>query len=80
MQGLFEAVVERLGVRQAFQPYGMTEVNAMSLLHDLDEPPRAARAPGVWPADGIEARVVDPETGRDQPGAARASCGCAGGS
>ena len=67
VQGLFEAVVERIGVRQAFQPYGMTEVNAMALVHDLDEPPESRARAGVWPADGIEARVVDPETGRDQP-------------
>jgi fatty-acyl-CoA synthase len=67
VQGLFEAVVERLGVRQAFQPYGMTEVNAMALVHDLDEPVESRALAGVWPADGIETRVVDPETGRDQP-------------
>jgi fatty-acyl-CoA synthase len=66
-RGLFEAVVERLGVRQAFQPYGMTEVNAMALVHDLDEPFESRALAGVWPADGLEARVVDPETGRDQP-------------
>ncbi|MGH7348938.1 MAG: AMP-binding protein [Candidatus Rokuibacteriota bacterium] len=66
-QGLFEAVVERLGVRQAFQPYGMTEVNAMALVHDLDEPIESRAQAGVWPADGLEARVVDPETGQDQP-------------
>jgi fatty-acyl-CoA synthase len=66
-RGLFEAVVERLGVRQAFQPYGMTEVNAMALVHDLDEPLESRALAGVWPADGLEARVVDPETGRDQP-------------
>ncbi len=67
VQGLFGAVVERLGVRLAFQPYGMTEVNAMALVHDLDEPPESLAVAGVWPADGLEARVVDPETGRDQP-------------
>ncbi|HSL50284.1 MAG TPA: AMP-binding protein [Candidatus Deferrimicrobiaceae bacterium] len=66
-RGLFEAVVERLGVRQAFQPYGMTEVNAMALVHDLDEPLESRALAGVWPADGIEARVVDPQTGQDQP-------------
>jgi fatty-acyl-CoA synthase len=67
VEGLFEAVVERLGVRQAFQPYGMTEVNAMAMVHDLDEPMEDRALAGVWPADGIEVRVVDPETGRDQP-------------
>src|SRR5919204_444973 len=35
--GLLEDVLERL-IPLAFQPYGMTEVNAMSLVHDLDEP------------------------------------------
>ena len=59
--------MERLGVRQAFQPYGMTEVNAMALVHDLDEPLESRARAGIWPADGIEARVVDPESGRDQP-------------
>jgi fatty-acyl-CoA synthase len=67
VEGLFEAVVERLGVRRAFQPYGMTEVNAMALVHDLDEPTEVRALAGIWPADGLEARVVDPETGRDQP-------------
>jgi fatty-acyl-CoA synthase len=67
VQGLFEAVVARLGLRLAFQPYGMTEVNAMALVHDLDEPPESLALPGVWPADGLEARVVDPDTGQDQP-------------
>jgi fatty-acyl-CoA synthase len=65
--GLFEAVVERLGLRQAFQPYGMTEVNAMAMVHDLDEPLASRALPGVWPAEGLEARVVDPETGLDLP-------------
>jgi fatty-acyl-CoA synthase len=67
VDGLFEAVVARLGMRAAFQPYGMTEVNAMAMVHDLDEPAESLALPGIWPADGLEARVVDPETGRDQP-------------
>lgn len=66
VDGLFEAVVRRLGLRHGFQPYGMTEVNAMALVHDLDEPPERLAEAGVWPAAGIEARVVDPDTGRDQ--------------
>ncbi len=67
VHGLFEAVAGKIGVPQAFQPYGMTEVNAMAMAHDLDEPLESRTLPGVWPADGIEVRVVDPETGRDQP-------------
>jgi fatty-acyl-CoA synthase len=67
VHGIFEAVVERIGIPQAYQPYGMTEVNALALCHDLDEPVASRALPGVWPADGVEARVVDPETGRDQP-------------
>jgi acyl-CoA synthetase (AMP-forming)/AMP-acid ligase II len=65
--GIFEAVVERIGIPLAYQPYGMTEVNALALHHYLDEPAAARALPGVWPADGIEARVVDPDTGRDRP-------------
>ena len=65
--GLFEAIVDRLGVPQAYQPYGMTEVNALALYHELDEPSDARALPGVWPADGVEARVVDPATGADVP-------------
>jgi fatty-acyl-CoA synthase len=61
--GLFEAVVERLGIRQAFQPYGMTEVNAMALVHDLDEPAALRALPGIRPVPGLEVRVVDPESG-----------------
>jgi len=60
--GLLEEVLERL-MPLAFQPYGMTEVNAMSLLHGLDEPAADRLVPGVWPAPGLEARVARPETG-----------------
>ncbi|HEY3066026.1 MAG TPA: AMP-binding protein [Methylomirabilota bacterium] len=61
---MFDAVVKRLGVPLAFQPYGMTEVNAMALLHDLDEPLEMRAQPGIVPAPGLEVRVVHPETGR----------------
>ncbi len=61
--GLFEAVLTRLGIRQAYQPYGMTEVNAMALVHDLDEPPELRALPGIRPMPGLEVRVVHPETG-----------------
>jgi fatty-acyl-CoA synthase len=60
--GLLEDVLERL-VPLAFHPYGMTEVNAMSLVHDLDEPAVDRLVPGVWPAPGLEARIADPDTG-----------------
>jgi fatty-acyl-CoA synthase len=60
--GLLEDVLERL-VPLAFHPYGMTEVNAMSLVHDLDEPASERLVPGVWPAPGLEARIADPDTG-----------------
>ena len=36
--GLFEDVVARIGMREVYQPYGMTECQALCLLHDLDEP------------------------------------------
>lgn len=65
--GLFEDILRTLGVPQAYQPYGMTELNALSMLHDLDESDESRALPGVWPADGLDVRVVDPETGEDMP-------------
>ncbi len=61
--GLFEAWTETIGVRQGYEPYGMTEVNAMALYHDLDEPPELRRLPGILPPPGLEVRVADPERG-----------------
>jgi fatty-acyl-CoA synthase len=60
--GLLEDVLARL-VPLAFHPYGMTEVNAMALLHSLDEPVAERLVPGVWPAPGLQTRVADPESG-----------------
>jgi fatty-acyl-CoA synthase len=65
--GLFEDILHTLGVPQAYQPYGMTELNALSMLHDLDESDASRALPGVWPADGLHVRIVDPETGDDMP-------------
>jgi fatty-acyl-CoA synthase len=64
---MLDAVVKRLGVPLAFQPYGMTEVNALALFHDLDEPLELRLQAGILPAPGIEARVVHPDTGRPCP-------------
>jgi fatty-acyl-CoA synthase len=64
-EGLFEEILRKLGVPQAYQPYGMTELNALSMHHDLDESDESRALPGVWPADGLEVRVVDPDTGDD---------------
>jgi fatty-acyl-CoA synthase len=61
--GLFEAVVHRIGMPLAYQPYGMTEVNALCLLHELDEPEALRGQSGIKCVPGIEARVVHPETG-----------------
>ena len=61
---MFDAVIKRLGVAQAFQPYGMTEVNALALFHDLDEPLELRAQPGIIPPPGLEVRVVHPDTGR----------------
>jgi fatty-acyl-CoA synthase len=63
--GLFDEIVHTLGVPQAYQPYGMTELNALCLHHWLDETVASRGEPGVWPAEGIEARVVHPDTGAD---------------
>jgi fatty-acyl-CoA synthase len=61
--GLFEEVTGRLGLHGAYQPYGMTEVNAMALVHDLDEPPDLRAVPGIHPMPGLEVRVVHPDSG-----------------
>ncbi|HEX2501195.1 MAG TPA: AMP-binding protein [Methylomirabilota bacterium] len=65
--GLFDEVVGRLGMTGAVQPYGMTEVNALALCPCPDDPVELRRRAGGWPAEGLEARVVDPDTGADRP-------------
>jgi fatty-acyl-CoA synthase len=64
---MLELVVERLGVPLAFQPYGMTEVNALALYHDLDEPLDLRLQPGILPPPGVEVRVAHPDTGEPCP-------------
>ncbi len=61
--GLFEAWIGKIGVKAGYEPYGMTEVNAMALYHELDEPLELRKLPGVNPAPGLAVRVVHPETG-----------------
>jgi fatty-acyl-CoA synthase len=61
--GMFDDVVRRLGVKRAYQPYGMTEVNALALVHELDEPDAVRALPGIKCVPGIDARVVHPDTG-----------------
>ena len=65
--GLFEEIVKKLGVPQAYQPYGMTELNALSLLHALDENEESRAQSGAWAPEGLEVRVVDSRTGQDAP-------------
>jgi fatty-acyl-CoA synthase len=59
--GLLEDVLARL-IPLGYQPYGMTEVNAMAMLHDLDEPAAIRALPGIRPAPGLEVRVAHPDT------------------
>jgi fatty-acyl-CoA synthase len=61
--GLFDEILGRLGVPQAYQPYGMTELNALCMHHQLDETAASRALPGVWPAEGVEVRVVRPDSG-----------------
>ena len=80
VQGLFEAVVERLGVRQAFQPYGMTEVNAHGAgarSRRAAREPRARRRVARRRHRGARGGPGD----RAGPAAwtTKASCGCAAG-
>jgi fatty-acyl-CoA synthase len=65
--GLFDEVLSRLGMPGAVQPYGMTEVNALALCPSPDDPVELRRQAGVWPAAGLEVRVVDPASGADRP-------------
>lgn len=65
--GLFDEVVRRLPMPGAVQPYGMTEVNALALCPSPDDPIELRRQAGGRPAEGLTVRVVDPETGADQP-------------
>jgi fatty-acyl-CoA synthase len=60
--GFHEAIRDRIGVPLHYQPYGMTEVNALSLLHDLDEPFDVRITPGIKTPPGIEARIAHPDT------------------
>jgi fatty-acyl-CoA synthase len=59
--GLLEDVLARL-IPLGYQPYGMTEVNAMAMLHDLDEPAAVRALPGIRPAPDLEVRVAHPDT------------------
>ena len=63
--GLFDDILHTLGVPQAYQPYGMTELNALSMLHALDESPESRAQSGAWAPEGLEVRVVDSATGQD---------------
>jgi fatty-acyl-CoA synthase len=65
--GLFDEIVRRLGMAGAVQPYGMTEVNALALCPSPDDPLELRHHAGVRPAEGIEARVADPDSGVDVP-------------
>jgi fatty-acyl-CoA synthase len=61
--GLFEAVARRIGIPFLYQPYGMTEVNAMALWHELSEPLELSAVPGIVPAPGLDVRVSHPDSG-----------------
>ncbi len=61
--GLFDDVADRIGIPLLYQPYGMTEVNAMALAHDLDEPRDSRALAGVRPSRQLEVRIAHPDTG-----------------
>jgi fatty-acyl-CoA synthase len=71
MAGLDAALGQRmgevLGLRRFVHPYGMTETNPMILRNDPDDPFEARLRPGGRIAPGVELRVIDPQTGQDQP-------------
>jgi len=59
---LFAELAARI-VPGLYQPYGTTEINAMALAHDLDEPCALRAEAGVIAPPGLEVRVADPVTG-----------------
>jgi fatty-acyl-CoA synthase len=61
--GLYEEIVARIGMPQVYQPYGMTECQALCLLHDLDEPFDLRIRSGINPVPRLEVRVMDPDAG-----------------
>jgi fatty-acyl-CoA synthase len=61
--GMYEAIRDRIVVPEMYQPYGMTEVNALSLLHELDEPWELRIVSGIKTPPGIEARIAHPDSG-----------------
>jgi len=69
--GVNEALVlemgEVLGLKRFIHAYGMTETNPM-VLRNLPDDPLEARVPaGGRVAQGVEVRVVDPDTDEDRP-------------
>jgi len=61
-----------LRVRDTFgvvclNPYGMTETAALVTVAELDEPAEIALATVGRPIEGMEARIVDPDSGRELP-------------
>jgi fatty-acyl-CoA synthase len=65
-QATVRAVIERLGVTQACNMFGLTETYGNCTVTDAMEPPEV-RWSGSGPAlPGTEIRIVDPETGKPQ--------------
>src|SRR5207247_3493121 len=61
--GMFEAVVERMAIPLAYQPYGMTEVNAMALVQELEEPAELRAVHGNTKVHVVDVRIAHPATG-----------------
>lgn len=60
--GLFEEILRAFEITQAFQPYGMSEINSVVLYHEFSEPVTALARPGGLSADGIDVRLINVET------------------
>lgn len=66
-EALVAEMVETLGVRRFIHGYGMTEINPMVLRNHLGDPHDVQVRPGGHIAPGVELKVVDPQTGGEQP-------------
>lgn len=65
-EALARAMGPGLGIRRFIHAYGMTETNPMILTNRLDDPFAVSVRAGGRVAEGVEVRIVDPESGRDR--------------
>ncbi|MDX3906603.1 MAG: class I adenylate-forming enzyme family protein [Pigmentiphaga sp.] len=66
-EALARAMGPGLGIYRFIHAYGMTETNPMILYNRLDDDFAVSVRAGGRVAEGVEVRIVEPESGRDRP-------------